>query len=273
MAGEDEESDDENSFEKKKIWQRFLILCAGPIMNLLIGFIAMTILVLSIGTLKSTRIEEFAVDAPSMQSGLMVNDKILKIDGVRVHTDYQVYYEIMHSAIEPIDVLVERNGEKIVVPDVIFRTFSESGTTFGSPDFNVYVEEFNFTNIVKHSFFRSLASIKMVWDSLIDLISGRYGLEAVSGPVGMTQAVGEAASGGFLNLLFLFVIISMNLGVFNLLPVPALDGSRLVFLIIEGIRRKPLKKEVEAYIHMVGIMLLFALMIFITFKDVIGLFK
>jgi len=106
---------------------------------------------------------------------------------------------------------------------------------------------------------------------LFDLITGRYGVESVSGPVGVTEALGEAASEGSANLIYLSVVISMNLGVMNLLPLPALDGGRLLFQFIEIIRRKPLRPEVEGYIHFAGLIVLMLLMIIITFKDVMTL--
>jgi regulator of sigma E protease len=113
----------------------------------------------------------------------------------------------------------------------------------------------------------------MIWESLYDLVSGRYGMEAVSGPVGVTQAMSEAASTGIANMVYLAVVISMNLGVMNLLPLPALDGGRLVFLLVEGIRRKPVSRRVEGYIHFAGLAILMLFMVIVTFKDIIGLIR
>jgi regulator of sigma E protease len=115
-------------------------------------------------------------------------------------------------------------------------------------------------------------TVKMIWESLYDLVSGRYGVEAVSGPIGVTEALTEAADTGVYSFTYLAVVISINLGVMNLLPFPALDGGRIVFLLIEAIRRKPLKKEIEAYINFAGLALLMILMVLICTKDIIGLF-
>ena len=112
----------------------------------------------------------------------------------------------------------------------------------------------------------------MIWESLYDLISGRYGVEAVSGPIGVTEALTDAADTGAYNFTHLAVIISMNLGVMNLLPLPALDGGRIVFLIVEAIRRKPLKPEIEGYVNFAGLAILMLLMVFVCVKDIIGLF-
>jgi regulator of sigma E protease len=112
----------------------------------------------------------------------------------------------------------------------------------------------------------------MVWDSLADLITGRFGLDAISGPIGMTELVGSALATGWESLLYLWVIISVNLGVMNLLPLPALDGGRLMFLLWEAITRKPVNKTVESYINVAGLLILMAFMIIITFKDIFKLF-
>ncbi|MGN1082156.1 MAG: site-2 protease family protein, partial [Candidatus Avispirillum sp.] len=167
---------------------------------------------------------------------------------------------------------VVRDGEKTVIEDVEFPQISEQGVAFGDADFYVYGQERTFTNLVKHSFYRSTYTVRMIWESLYDLVTGRYGIEAVSGPVGVTEALTEAAQTGSYNFIYLVVVISMNLGVMNLLPVPALDGGRFVFLLIEAVRRKPINPKVEGVIHTAGLALLMLLMIFICVKDVIKLF-
>ena len=246
-------------------------------MNLLLGFICMSILVGmegSIDRLASNTIGGFRENSVSdkCESPLMAGDTVIKVDGVRVHTGNELIFEIMNSGYEPIDLVVIRDGEQITLENVVFPTETVSGATFGAYDFTVVREEVNFGSLTKHAFFRSFSTVKVILDSLVDLIGGRYGADAVSGPVGMAGAVGEATKSGFNSVLYLFTLITMNLGVFNLLPVPALDGGRLIFLIIEGIRRKPVKKEIEQGVNTVGIMLLMALMLFITVKDIFNLF-
>ena len=139
-------------------------------------------------------------------------------------------------------------------------------------DFIVLAEEKTFANVIEQSFYRSISTVKMIWQSLIDLITGRYGLEQMSGPVGITAVVSEVAKSSFTDYLYLVVVITINLGIFNLLPLPALDGGRLIFQIIELIRRRPVKPEFEGYVHFIGIVLLMLLMVVITFKDVMNLF-
>ncbi len=283
MAGEDEASDDLNAFCNKPVWQRFIITIAGAVMNILLGFLCMCLLVGietgkygedGKGYLVSNTIYGFQENSISDKgdSPLMAGDTVIKVDGVPVHTGNELVYEIMNSGFEPIDMVVLRDGKEILIKDVVFPTEENAGASFGSYDFIMQLEEANFGTVIKHSIFRSISTVKVIIDSLVDLIGGRYGADAVSGPVGMAGAVGEATKSGFSSVLYLFTLITMNLGVFNLLPLPALDGGRLIFLIIEGIARKPIKREIEQTINTVGIMLLMGLMLFITVKDIFNLF-
>ena len=241
-------------------------------MNLLLGFILMTVIVFTQGNLASTTVAAFEENATSNVQ-LQVGDEILRVDGTRVHTGNELVYEILNSGYEPIDLEVRRGGETILLENVTFPSVEDSGATFGTYDFKVYGEEVNFPNLMKHSFYRSVSTVKMVYDSLIRLVTGRFGMDAVSGPVGVTKVVGDAAKTGFVNLLYIVSVLSINLGVFNLLPFPALDGGRFLFLIIEGVRGKPINRDVESYVNFIGIVILFAFMIFVTIKDVFNLFS
>lgn len=273
MAGEEEESDNPNAFCNKSVWRRILTILAGPLTNILIGVLCMVILVCASGRLASTTVAEFADESKS-SAWLKEGDKIVSVGGVPVHTGNELVYEIMNRGYEPVDVVVMRDEKKVTLESVEFPTFSEAGATFGDVDFKPYAEAKNFGNIVKHAFFRSLSTIKMIWDSIIDMIRGRYGIEAVSGPIGITETVGTTVkNGGFMNLLYLFVVLAMNLGVVNLLPIPALDGGRLLFLIIEGIAGRPINRKVEGYINGAGLIILFTLMILISCKDIFTLIK
>ena len=274
MAGEDEESDDPNALNKKPVWQRMIIVAAGGVVNLVAGILVMFILVFSSTSmgLGSTTVAEFRDGALSQNCGLKAGDTIVEVEGRNVHIADELVYEIMRLGIEPVDLTVVRDGEKTVIEDVEFPQISEQGVAFGDADFYVYGQERTFTNLVKHSFYRSTYTVRMIWESLYDLVTGRYGIEAVSGPVGVTEALTQAAQTGSYNFIYLVVVISMNLGVMNLLPLPALDGGRLVFLLIEAVRRKPINPKVEGVVHTAGLALLMLLMIFICVKDVIKLF-
>ncbi|MBE6637336.1 MAG: site-2 protease family protein [Ruminococcaceae bacterium] len=270
MVGEDEESESENSLNKKPVWQRFLIMVAGSVMNLLLGFLLTAILVLMLPRLSGTTVAGFAENATSAEAGLQVGDTIVAIDGVKVHTGYDLSYVLLREGIEAIDITVLRGDERITIPNVSFPKIEDSGVTFGTPDFSVYAVEKTVGTVIKETFYRSITSVRMIWESIFDLISGRYGIEQMSGPVGITTEIGNAATAGDggISLVSLSALIAVNLGVMNLLPLPALDGGRILFLLIEAIRRKPLKREVEGYIHFAGMALLLLLMLWITIMDV-----
>lgn len=272
MVGEDEASDDENALNRKPVWQRMIITAAGSVMNIITGFTVMLLVVLLSAKLGSTTVADFADGALTEKTGLAVGDRIVSVDGNPVHVSGDLSYEIMRNATRPISLDVIRGGERITLEYVAFPSVVEQGVTFGVPDFYCLAEPKTPLNIVKHTYFRSVSAVKMVWESLTDLVTGRYSIEHVSGPVGVASAVSDAAESGAVDFLFLTVVISMNLGVFNLLPVPALDGGRLFFQIIELVRGKPLKPEIEGYVHFAGIVILMLLMVMITFKDLINLF-
>ncbi len=270
MEGEDEESTSEHALSNKPVWQRFFILVAGSVMNLLLGVILTCVLVGMSESLYNTTITEFVEKPYTAEAGLREGDTILAIGKQKVYTLYDMSYAIMHDATKPVTVTVLRDGERVVLRDVTFPTFQQSGMTFGMRDFYVEKEDKTAGTLIRHAFHQSVTSIRMIWESLFDLITGKYGIDQMSGPVGITTEIGHAASAddGGMSLLSLSALIALNLGVMNLLPLPALDGGRLFFLILEAIRRKPLKREVEGYIHFVGMALLLLLMVFITFMDI-----
>lgn len=271
MVGEEGESSEDNAFCNKSILKRMFIVLAGPVMNILLGFLLMVVLVIGQKTLLSTTIHSFSENALSSDK-LCVNDEIIKIGDTRVYTFQDIIYEIMNQGNEPVDITVKRNGEKIVVDDVNFPVITEQGVEFGEYDFFPYAEKGTVSNYIKHAFSRSVSTVKMIVDSIKDLITGRYGMQAVSGPVGVTEVIVDAAQTGFYTLLYVVIVISINLGVFNLVPFPILDGGRLLFLCIEAVRGKPLKKEVEGYINFAAMLILFAFMAFVIVKDVFGIF-
>lgn len=208
----------------------------------------------------------------SENCGLKIQDKVIKVNSTRVHTYDELSYEIMNQGYKPLTLTVLRDGEKVVLEDVIVPSYESDGVVFGNMDFLIFTEpKFDFVTVVKHTWYRSLSTVKMVYDSLFGLFSGRYGVEAVSGPVGITKVVGQAAQYGFTTLLNVVVIISINLGVMNLLPIPALDGGHIFIYLIEVVRRKPMKRELEGIINFVGLVLMLALALLVAVKDIIAL--
>ena len=287
MVGEDEETDDPNAFNKKPAWQRFIITAAGATVNIVAGFLAMIVIVSCVntantvygGAVDSERLtemyagDELDLTVRSDASGLLVGDEIIKINGKRIKIYDELSYEIMRNGVEPVDVTVIRDGTVLTVYDVVFPTVVSDGEKFGIVDFMItdYIDK-NPITVLTMSVRRSALVMRMCWESIYDLITGRYSISAVSGPVGISSAIGEAARYGFISLLNITVIISMNLGFMNLLPIPALDGGRIFVILIEMITRKRLPVKVEAIINGVGLAALLLLSAVIMVKDVIGLF-
>ena len=271
MAGESEESDDPNSFDKKPAWQRFIITIAGAAVNIVAGYIAMIVLT-SMVNLGSTVVSGFKdTDYPvsSADSGLSVGDEIVRVDGKRVTMLDDLYYEVMRRGNKPIDLTVIRDGAEVVLYDVEFPQGTESGQTFGVLDFMVFGVKKDFGSVMKYSFSKTVLTMRMCWESLYDLITGRYTVAAVSGPVGITEAIGDAAREGSLYLFNIITIISINLGVMNLMPIPALDGGRMITVLFEMITGKRVPAKIENTINAVGLAILLGLSVLIMIKDVI----
>ena len=257
----------------QSVWKRILISLAGPLMNILLGFVLMFVLVIvTKDGLGTTVVHSFPEGATSVSSGLQAGDRVVKIGDSSVHTLYDLNYEISEQGYQPLSVVVEREGERVTLENVTFPVAVESNTPFGLRDFYVLREtEVTFGTLVQHTFWRSYSCVKMVYDSIEGMFTRRYSVDAVSGPVGITRVITEAAKTSWLNVLHLLILISINLGIMNLLPLPALDGGHLLLYVIEAIRRKPLKPEIEGIINFVGLVLLLGLALLITIKDVIAL--
>jgi regulator of sigma E protease len=275
MLGEDEASDDPNSFDKKPAWQRFIITVAGASVNIVAGFLAMIILTAFI-TIGGTTVADFKQPVEGQistsEQGLMAGDEIIKVGNTRVTIADELAYEIMHKGHEPIDLTVIRDGKEMVIEDVVFPKLTESGQTIGSMDFRIYAIEKDLLTTLSYSFTRSCLIVRMVWESLFDLFTGRFTFEAISGPVGIGSSIGEAASKGPVSLLYIVVLISINLGVMNLLPIPALDGGRLLAIAVEMVTGKRLPKNIEAAINGIGLILLLGLSFVIMIKDIFKIF-
>ncbi len=217
---------------------------------------------------------EYITYSRSEQCGLRPLDRVVKVNNTSVHTAYELSYELMMQGYRPLTLTVIRNGERVVLENLTLPNEAdpETGVQMGVVDFYLYAEpNFGAGTVLKHTWYRSISNIKMVFDSLSGLFSGRYGFEAVSGPVGITKTITEMAQMGYMYVLQLVTLISINLGVMNLLPFPALDGGHLLIYAIEAIRRKPLKPEIEGVINFIGLVLILGLAVLILIKDIIAL--
>ena len=282
MVGEyDEDVPEEHRYKiklnDKPVWQRILIVLAGPLMNFALAYVVMAIIVVSGRAMGTTTIAEFAENASSLQ-WLSEGDEIVEMNGKTIHCYTEMAYKIVSDGVEPMDITVLREGRRVELKGVTFGTEDEKGVKMGSLDFFVYAKERTFGNIVYESFWQANSTVYITVDSIIDTFRGRYGIDAVGGPIAVGGSVNEiiSASRSFGevmgNLGTLLVFISASLGVANLLPVPVLDGGRLLFYIIEAIRRKPMNPRAEQAISAVFAVLLIGLMIFIALKDIVGLF-
>ena len=271
--------DPSRSLANKPAWQRFIVNIAGAMVNILFGFLVMSILAATlplasttVGRMYTEEEKEMAgYTISSADSGLQVGDTILSVAGNRVHVFDQMYYQVVTHGSKPVLLEILRNGEKQEIV-VAFPTFEESGMTFGDIDFVPTREESNLGNVCKHAFYKCVSVVRMVWESFIDLLGGKYTMDAVSGPVGTAGAISDAAKLGFANLLYIVVIISVNLGIFNLLPIPALDGSHVIISFFEMVTGIKVPTRIVATIDMIGLMALLSFMAFITFKDISKIF-
>ncbi len=379
MEGEDEDSDEPRAFNNAKIWKRMIIIIAGAVMNILLGFILMFAYTVQIDTYSSTTISQFSHNSSSATSGLKTGDQIIdvngysvwnssdlqfsiatlpceKVDGktleiykqdctnaaqdvyVKLTTEnemtdekYKELYKIFYDGCTEIqlsdskesakkildetctamyeyfgvekftlpeitekderfrytgDVTVIRDSKKVKLEDVQFFTYyaSEEAKTADEKsvaiDFYVEPIDKNVGTVLQQTFSNTCSMAKTVWTSLVWLVQGRFSFADMSGPVGIATAVTQVASQGLLsgfgdavnNILYVMILITVNLGIVNMLPFPALDGGRFVFLLIEGIFRKPVPRKVEQIVNGAGMVLLLLFMLVISLKDVWQLF-
>ncbi len=374
MEGEDEDSDEPRAFNNAKVWKRMIVIIAGAVMNILLGFVLMFVVVVQQDSYSSNTVSSFPPTSYSANSGLEKGDIIKEIDGygisdsmdfsypvstaelktikgdtIEVYKEdccnylynmcvslvneeklsddkvteinsllteaadkinavndkesankiYNEYYKKINEScgikdykIEEIkvretrqrymaDIVVERNGEEITLNDVQFFTYTTKDDDEPKVSLDFYVEQIdkNVGTVISQTFKQTISTCKMVYASLGGLITGQFGFNDMSGPVGIASAITEVAStsleSGFLDavnsIIYVMMIITVNLGLFNMLPFPALDGGRFVFLIIEAIRGKSVPRKAEAVVNGIGMALLILLMIVITVNDVFKL--
>ncbi len=271
MEGEDEESQESGSFNTKPVWERFIVLSAGALMNIVLGFVLSAVMVISAPAIASNTVAKFDEGALSATTGLQAGDTILKVNNSNINVSTDVAFTLLRTGGEPVELTVLRDGKKVVLSGVQFPSETEQGQTYSYVDFYFLREAKTVFSVARQSFFKCISVTRAIWGSLLDLFTGQVGMDQLSGPVGTTVAIGNAAAAGWDSLLFFMIFISVNLGIVNLLPLPALDGGRLLFLLIEAVRRKPLKAEYEGYIHFAGFVLLMLLLVFVTFNDIIRL--
>ncbi len=282
MAGEDDSSEDERSFPKAKIWKRIIVLLAGAFMNFVLGAVLLVGMVSMMDTIPTTRVTGFSIDmhedgtydfVSSSMEKLERQDVIISIDGTRVFSILDLNYALETAGSGEHTVVVKRGGKRVTLEGVVFH----NSKTGGIVDFGVEYREKSVLTVLKGSGDIFMSMTHIVGLSLKQLVSGKVSTEEVSGPVGVVSEISKTASesesflDGLFSLLYMASLITINVGIFNLLPIPGLDGGRLLFCLIELVRGKPVKPEHEGYVHLAGMVLLFGLMIFATYNDIMRL--
>ncbi len=316
LEGEDEKTDDERAFCNQKWWKRFLVIIAGAVLNIILGFVILFSLTGREAKIPTPYVYSLTEAGYMDDAGIIPGDKITEINGnkIRFYGDISLYTSNMTDG-EEISVTVKRDGKKIktklkasreetvvyyeengarVISSINNQPATEEiyeytdkdaaaeyiGTSQNSKryilGFVPKQEEVGFLNNLEYSYHYTGFVVRLVYQGLWDMISGKTGLEQVSGPVGIVTAVNTAVNSGagwITDVLFLAALLTINLGIFNLLPIPALDGGRLFFMIIELVRDKPIPAEKEGMVHAIGLMLLLAFAVIVSFKDILMLLK
>lgn len=287
MEGEDGGSDNPRSFDKAAWWKRLIILAAGAAMNFLIGVVLMVIVCLPVKQTVVPVIASFEDYATvNGENGLQAGDRIVEVDGEKLYSysDFSMILSLNPGDVH--DITVRRNGEKVVLKDFLLEKHEvtlENGSTGLRHGINFTLSTPNFWEKLGMAWNQSLDTVRMVRLSLQMLLGGKVGIKDMSGPVGIVSEMSKVAAASdskvtaLLNMLYFGGFIAINLAVMNLLPIPALDGGRIVCLLItvvvEAITKKKINPKYEGYLHGAGMILLLALMAIIMFKDVIFLFK
>lgn len=277
--GEDIESDDPESFRNKPVFSRMAVIVAGAFMNIILGIVISLIAFCISGKGVSTTVVYLDKDAESAKYGLQLNDTITEINGMTVFTAKDITYQLSNDPDGIVNMVVKRpDGQKTELNNIRFKMeYNEkTGKQTLKYDFKVLSEKITIANIFPYTIKNVIYYGRIVLLSLRDLISGQYGINDLQGPVGIVSTIGSSATEQGIDIDFLLqmaTLVTINVGIFNLLPLPALDGGRFIFLIIEAIRRKPIKAEVEGMVHFAGMALLMLLMIVVTVNDVTTIFK
>ena len=255
------------------VWQRALVMVAGAVMNFVLGFVVLVILIAAQNEpITSKTIYAIQDGALCGQTGLQAGDKVLAVNGRRCFVANDILYELVRTQSYSADFTVLRNGQKVHLPRVQFDTWQdEKGETHMSIGFSVDGLEKTPGNVLREAGNSVLYYGRIVFTSLVDLVRGRESINNLSGPVGIVSAIGQAASYGWQDLLEMLALITVNLGILNLLPFPALDGGKVVFLVIEGVTGHAVPEKLQSVLTLATFGLLFGLMLFATYNDILRL--
>ena len=284
MEGEDGETENPRSFQKAAWWKRLCILVAGAFMNFLVGILLMAI-VLWPSDEMVIPVVDYAETGCTVVSedGLHLGDRILEVDGekIHLHSDFSMMLALNGGDVH--DLVVERNGQKVILDDFVMEKHLFGQETAPRYGFSFGTDRLDLGEKLQYIWRSSLNVVRDVRLSLQMLFTGKAGVTDLMGPVGLVQVMNESTQqipkfvDKLMNLLYIGAFISINLGVMNLLPIPAVDGGRvfglLVTTAIEAVTRRKVDPKFEGYIHTAGFLLLMALMAFVMCKDIFFIFK
>lgn len=286
MEGEDEASEDPRAFTSAKPWKRAIILVAGSVMNFVTGLIILVCMYSAVAGFNTPEIVDFYPDCPlHSDEGLQIGDEIYKIDGHRIYQYSNVGTYLGRNTTGVFDLVIKRDGKLLELNDFPMEKTAyqdENGETVYLYGLYFGFEEKTVGTVLKNAWYSAIDFVRLVWMSLSDLVRGMISIDDMSGPVGIVSIIAETGetsattADAAINIAYLGAFIAVNLAVMNMLPIPALDGGRVFFLlvtwIVEKIIRRRINPKYEAYIHAAGMILLLAFIAFVTCKDIWKLF-
>lgn len=275
FLGEDETDADPRAMRNQKVWKRFVTIAAGPVMNFVLAFLAAILLIWCFGSAENAPvIGDLEANMPAVEEGMLQGDVITSVNGEELTFDYEGVEKMVSiigsSGTSEVSLTVDRGGETLSF------VFSPKLASDGTYRIGIILGQAH----IRYGFFESVGMsgeyivfiTKTMLDALRSLVTTGAGIQDTMGPVGIIGFVSEEVQRGFDMVLYLIVLISLNLGIMNLIPFPGLDGSRLVFLLVEGVRRKPIDPNKEGWVHAAGLIALFGLVIVVTYRDIVRLF-
>ncbi|MBQ7718224.1 MAG: RIP metalloprotease RseP [Clostridia bacterium] len=266
LEGEDFASDDERAFNKCPPLKRIIILASGAFMNVLTGFLLFVLIFSFAAQIPSTVIEKVYEGTPAAEAGILAGDRIRSINGKRVNIYSDISFTLFEDDGKDAQIEIDRGTERM--------TFNLTPAKDGERSIiGIYpvLESPGVGTVLRNAYYNTFFVVRVVIVSLKMLITGQVGVSEMSGPVGIVGEIGQAAKSGILDVLNFAALIAVNLGVMNMLPLPALDGGRIFFILLELIFGKPVSPKIEGYIHAIGLVILLLLMLVITYSDIMKL--
>ena len=267
MLGETERNEDKRSFNNAKVWKRMVVVLAGPFVNIIFAIIVYFILIMFSSVIVMPVVAEILPEAEENLCEIKVEDRIIEMNGKKIRTVEDLNNKLYGNNGESVNIKVLREGT--ILEFEVNPTFYEERYILGIV--MKYSEDFTFKERTYYSYWKTIGFVSSVGESIKLLLTGRVGLNQMTGPVGISNIVVKTT--GLQNFINLLALISVSLGVTNLLPIPALDGGRLLLLIVEGVRRKPLEENLEMQIQAIGFSFLIILSIYVTYNDIFRIFE